>query len=87
MTAIEFVQKFGWDKAKKDCQIYGWKNTSFWIQLKHLVSSYDLVEHVGGLEKSKYEYECLLKFRDIDHFLLKQAIADVESVESLKEVT
>ncbi|WP_312969038.1 hypothetical protein [Acinetobacter gerneri] len=47
--------------------------------LKRLVESHELVKHIGGLEKSKFEYESLLKFRNFNYERLKQAIADVES--------
>ena len=122
MTAIEFVQKFGWAKVNEiinDAPL-DWcfscvdlrtlevtrsypshKEFVMVSDLENLVGNWQLVE-IHGLEKSK---EIVANAPSDDHFYswvlggsgvkdktvnigkLRKAIADVESVESLKEVT
>jgi len=62
----------------------GWLNTGFWVQLKRLVESHELVGRFGGLEMAKgiaviddNESHLGERFGPCDE--LKQAIADVES--------
>ena len=93
MKANEYFKKHGYRKCKSACAENGWLNTGFWIQLKRLVESHNLVERIGGLREAKIrleqadkEFSLLISFRSknneiysvYDH-VLKQAIADVES--------
>ena len=74
MKANEYFKKHGYKKCKAACAQNGWLNTGFWIQLKRLVESHELVKKVGGLNKAKiYVPDGYKSDR------LKQAIADVES--------
>ena len=74
MRANEYFKKHGYRKCKAACAQNGWLNTGFWIQLKRLIESHELVEKLGGLNKAKsYVPDGYKSDR------LKQAIADVES--------
>ena len=79
MNAVEYFKKHGYKKCKSAVQHNGWLNTSFWVSLKRLVESYELVESYGGLNRSRF-YVDLLPFTPagISRSTLKQAIADVE---------
>lgn len=87
MKANEFVKLVGLAESKRivrDNEIKGlYRHLNVCHvdvdDLKVLLESYELVKHIGGLEKSKFEYESLLKFRNFDYERLKQAISDVES--------
>ena len=58
MRANEFVKKFGWDRAKREVALIGTIaamccDGGFNDDLKRLVESWELVEKLGGLNKSK----------------------------------
>lgn len=58
MKATEFVKKFGWDRAKREVDLIGTIaamccEDDFNNDLKHLIDSHELVEKLGGLNKSK----------------------------------
>jgi len=53
MNATDFIKEHGLEHAKEQCAIHGWKNTSWWIQVKNLIQSHELVEKLGGLERAK----------------------------------
>lgn len=78
MTANDYFKKHGYKKCKAVCAQNGWLNTGFWIQLKRLVGSHDLVEEHGGIGEAKLfisDYS-----NDVSEIYdLKQAILDVES--------
>lgn len=88
MKAIEFVKKFGVERAKQmvnaddsvHALVFATTKVSF-LDLKRLVESHELVEKVGGLENAKtFDKDCMYcitHLTDLDS--LKQAIADVES--------
>lgn len=76
MKANEYFKKHGYKKCKAACAQNGWLNTGFWIQLKRLIKSHELVESHGGLPQA----------REVAHkncfdypMRLLQAVADVES--------
>ena len=74
MKANEYFKKHGYRKCKAACAQNAWLNTGFWIQLKRLVESHELVEKLGGINEAKnYVPDSYKSDR------LKQAIADVES--------
>ena len=93
MKANEYFKKHGYKKCKAACAQNGWLNTGFWIQLKRLVESHELVA-IHGFEKSK---EIVANAPSDDHFYswalggsgvrdktvnigeLRKAIADVGS--------
>lgn len=84
MNAREYFNKHGYKHCKSACIQNGWLNTGFWVQLKRLVESHELVGRFGGLEMAKGvaaidDNESYLgeRFGPCDE--LKQAIADVES--------
>ena len=89
MKANEYFKKHGYKKCKAACAQNGWLNTGFWIQLKRLVESHELVMEFG--DDASYLKEHLLRNPTIKEFYLddwcrtfsvvrlKQAILDVES--------
>lgn len=84
MNARGYFNKHGYKHCKSACIQNGWLNTGFWVQLKRLVESHELVGRFGGLEMAKGvaaidDNESYLgeRFGPCDE--LKQAIADVES--------
>ena len=93
MKANEYFKKHGYKKCKAACAQNGWLNTGFWIQLKRLVESHELVEKVGGLLSAKANINEMVvdsgsgyvsdgaKLYDYDFSFgsLRKAIADVES--------
>lgn len=76
MKASEYFKKHGYKKCKAACAQNGWLNTGFWIQLKRLVESHELVEEYGGLDELK-EFLSTLSIKP--DYYLKKAILDVES--------
>ena len=50
MKANEYFKKHGYKKCKAACAQNGWLNTGFWIQLKRLIKSHELVDSYGGLD-------------------------------------
>ena len=80
MKANEYFKKHGYEKCKSDCESNAWLNTAFWVQLKSLIASHELVEEYGGLERAKDQAE---KFRLNTclkmHGFMCRIIADVES--------
>ncbi len=52
MNATDFIKEHGLEHAKEQCAIHGWKNTSWWIQVKNLIQSHSYVD-IHGLEQSK----------------------------------
>ncbi|AUX86884.1 hypothetical protein C3F34_19985 (plasmid) [Acinetobacter sp. ACNIH2] len=94
MTAIEFVQKFGWGASQYWTGRFNavneveekFINTQFRDDLKKYIDAYELVQKFGGLEEAKDEYfSCIQNNENGSH--ISEAITLVESVESLKEVT
>ena len=97
MKANEFVQKFGWSIAAY-CVEYHIDADGIMVymdhilkgddiaNLKRLVESYEIVKDFYGLAKAKEYAESKYTAPEVAE-RLKQAIADVESVESLKEMT
>lgn len=78
MKANEYFRKHGYKHCKSACLQNGWLNTGFWIRLKGLVKSHEVVEQFGGLEDATKV--CIqLHCKGEDTSKLKQAIADVES--------
>ena len=84
MNAREYFNKHGYKHCKSACIQNGWLNTGFWVQLKRLVESHELVGRFGGLKMAKGiavidDNESYLgeRFGPCDE--LKQAIVDVES--------
>lgn len=74
MNAREYFNKHGYKHCKSACIQNGWLNTGFWVQLKRLIESWELVEKLGGINKAKdYVPD---GYKSVQ---LKQAIADVES--------
>ena len=80
MKTNEYFKKHGLRKCKSAVQQNGWLNTPFWVQLKRLVQSHDLVFCWGTLEVAKTK---VAKFEKIGLYTqaeqLRQAIVDVES--------
>lgn len=74
MNAREYFNKHGYKHCKSACIQNGWLNTGFWVQLKRLIESWELVEKLGGINKAKDYVPDGYKSEQ-----LKQAIADVES--------
>ena len=75
MKANEYIKKYGTDCAKEILKHnQDLMNVSFFIDLKRLVESYELVENWGGLDDAKFALQ-LVRYPE----RLKQAIADVES--------
>ena len=91
MKANEYVKKYGVDCAKEILtHNQDLMNIGFFIDLKRLVESYELVKSRGGLDAAKHElillqkhlnntfgYVTIITSEKIEN--LKQAIADVES--------
>ena len=77
MNATEYFKKHGHKHCKSTCMQNGWLNTGFWVQLKRLVESYELVENHNGVDMAKRFIDANIECNDSDR--LKQAIADVES--------
>ena len=91
MKANEYIKKYGTDCAKEILKYnQDLVDVSFFIDLKRLVESRELVESRGGLGAAKHElillqkrlhnsfgYESIVASEKIEN--LKQAIADVES--------
>ncbi len=82
MKANEFVKKFGWDEASalvdasRLCGID--KSIVDIVELRKLVSSYDLVESYGGLNSCREKIYMLHELTE-DPEPIKKAILDVES--------
>jgi len=77
MKANEYMKKYGVDCAKEILEHnQDLMNIGFFISLKRLVESWELVESYGGLDELK-EFLSTLSAEPNDY--LKQAIADVES--------
>ena len=75
MKANEYIKKYGTDCAKEILKHnQDLVNVGFFINLKRLVESYELVENWGGLDDAKFALQ-LVRYPE----RLKQAIADVES--------
>ena len=84
MKANEYIKKYSVDCAKEILKHnQDLMNIGFFIDLKHLVESHELVESYGGLESSKLtvNYPNFLNDEDIKttNYRLSKAIADVES--------
>lgn len=82
MNATDFIKKHGLRHAKEQCAIHGWKNTSWWIQVKNLIQSHEIINHFGGLDNAKKVAGLKggylgCKFDDVVD--LKLHIADVEA--------
>ena len=85
MNAIEFVKKFGLDRAKQfvnadstaHALVFATTGVSF-IDLKRLVESHELVMDYYGLTRAKEHAESNYTAPEIKD-ALKQAIADVEA--------
>ncbi|WP_151960872.1 hypothetical protein [Acinetobacter bereziniae] len=87
MNAVEFVRNEGWDVAQETVKENSkqLRILSTWeVELKRLVESWELVEKVGGLTMAKDFYknfECVHIGLDLIQCRnLGKAIADVESV-------
>ena len=75
MKANEYIKKYGVDCAKEIlAHNQDLVNIGFFIDLKRLVESHELVENWGGLDDAKFALQ-LVRYPE----RLKQAIADVES--------
>ena len=75
MKANEYIKKYGVDCAKEIlAHNQDLMNIGFFIDLKRLVESHELVENWGGLDDAKFALQ-LVRYPE----RLKQAIADVES--------
>ena len=79
MKANEYINKYGVDCAKEILKHDQYlMNFSFYIDLKRLIESHELVESYVGLEDAtKVCIQLYCKGEDISR--LKRAIADVES--------
>ena len=90
MKATEFVKKYGWKHSKKTVSTHSrqLRILSTWeIDLKKLVDSYELVESYGGLKKARRTLEIRVD-RGISNIQavnsdLGKAIADVEYVHAV----
>ena len=78
MKANEYFRKHGYKHCKSACLQNGWLNTGFWIRLKDLVKSHEVVEQFGGLEKAM-DAVINQEANSRPMSQLAQAIADVES--------
>ena len=84
MKANEYIKKYGVDCAKEILfHNQDLMNIGFFIDLKRLVVSHELVGSYGGLESSKLtvNYPNFLNDEDVKttNRILSKAIADVES--------
>ena len=80
MKANEYINKYGVDYAKEILKhSQDLMNFSFYIDLKRLVESHELVEFYGGLDKAKTRCYPAKHVTMESYHNLKQAIADVES--------
>ncbi|MCK4089809.1 hypothetical protein HCY66_06885 [Acinetobacter radioresistens] len=83
MKATEFVKKFGWERAKREVALIGTiaviTGDRNWLSdLKRLVESHELVNHMGGLEKAM-DAVINQEANGRNMTQLAQAIADVEA--------
>lgn len=78
MKANEYFKKHGYRHCKSACMQNGWLNTGFWVQLKRLVKSHDLVKQYNGLFEAKELIRVSPKMTS-ELRELAAAIADVES--------
>ena len=62
MKANEYFKKHGYKKCKAACAQNGWLNTGFWIQLKRLVESYQLIQSYKGCGKPREHALSTAKF-------------------------
>lgn len=86
MKATDFIKKHGLKHAKEQCAVHGWKNTSWWIQVKNLIQSHELVEKWQGLEAVKIKIDILLAFGLVTQAIqLQKAVADVEACQERAE--
>ena len=85
MNAIEFVKKFGWDRAKREVALIGTiammcGDNDFNNDLKRLVESHAMIEKdFESVEIAEYEYMVSGCYSEPYWIRIKQAIADVES--------
>lgn len=80
MKANEYFRKHGYKHCKSACLQNGWLNTGFWIRLKDLVKSHELVEYMGGIDKAKEQaYVLAMEVDGFNPTKIEKAIADVES--------
>lgn len=86
MNAVEFVRNEGWDVAKETVKENSkqLRILSTWeVELKRLVDSWELVESYGGLDGAKGEFFEIIhsgQYSKTCPTVLSRAIADVESV-------
>lgn len=89
MNAVEFVQKHGWEEAKKFLNLPSYTIDQLLMlqsglrcnELQKLVDSWELVESWGGLEDAKlYDLSPCEKKPESAGYKLKKAITDVERV-------
>lgn len=78
MKAAEYFKKHGYKHCKSAYVQNGWLNTGFWVQLKRLVESHELVSDYYGLARAKEHAESNYTAPELKA-ALKQAIADVEA--------
>jgi len=80
--AVKYFKKHGYRHCKSACMQNGWLNTGFWVRLKRLVESHELVEECGGLDKAKERVALEEKLLNPNVFyvlVVSSAIDDVES--------
>lgn len=79
--AVKYFKKHGYRHCKSACMQNGWLNTGFWVRLKRIVESHELVESKGGIELSKKEVRqrSIVRWVDPEVERLREAILDVES--------